>query len=337
MSVLIVVVNYRVAHLTIECLRALSTQIHSVPAAHVAVCENGTPDDSAARLAAAIKSQGWQSWAALTAIYPNRGFTGGNNVILRAAMQSPDPPRYFLLLNADTVARPGALRALFDFMEAHPRVGIAGSRLEDPDGTPQCSAFRFITPLSELVGGLRLGAAARLLPRGVVAPPIPAAAGPTDWVSGASLIVRSDALRQIGLLDEDLYTYFDDVDLCWRARRAGWEVWYVPESRVVHLVGQTTGLTRAATRPNRRPAYWFQARRHYFLKTFGPLRTALADAGWLLGLAAWRARRVLQRKPDDDPPAFLWDSFRHSVFVTGVKSRPVCPALPRAPAPVAGS
>ena len=72
------------------------------------------------------------------------------------ALASGDPPRYILLLNPDTVVRPGAVAALLAFMDAHPGVGIAGSRLEFPDGRPQRSAFRFPTPLGELEGGLRL-------------------------------------------------------------------------------------------------------------------------------------------------------------------------------------
>ena len=81
--------------------------------------------------------------AHLQAINPNLGFTGGNNVILRPALQSADPPQYILLLNADTTVHQNALRRLVDFMDEHPRVGIAGSRLEYPDGRPQRSAFRF--------------------------------------------------------------------------------------------------------------------------------------------------------------------------------------------------
>ena len=324
MDLLVVIVNYRVAHLTIDCLRSLSSEIPSVRSARVAVCENGTSDDSAERIAAAIAVEGWGDWVSLTVIHPNRGFTGGNNVILRDALQWPQPPRHLLLLNADTIVRRGALRALVEFMDTHPEVGIAGSRLEDPDGTPQRSAFRFITALSELVGGLRLGLVSRLLPRGVVAPPPPVTACPADWVSGASMIVRREVFERIGLLDEDLYTYFDDVDLCLRAHRAGWTTWYVPESRVVHLVGQTTGLVEAkGEKPDRRPSYWYQARRLYFLKNFGALHAAFADAAKISGLALWRLRRLIQRKPDADPHSMLVDTIGHSVFVTGFRRRPV--------------
>ena len=92
MKLLVIIVNYRVAHLTIDCLRSLSTEIHSVPDVRVAVCENGTGDDSAERIAEAIEEEGWHEWATLTAIHPNRGFTGGNNAILREALEWPDRP-----------------------------------------------------------------------------------------------------------------------------------------------------------------------------------------------------------------------------------------------------
>ena len=140
-------------------------------------------------------------------------------------------------------------------------------------------------------------------------------------------------LEQIGLLDEGLYTYFDDPDICLRAARAGWETWFVPESRVVHLAGATTGLTGDRP-PVRRPPYWHQARRRYFLKHHGPWYTAMADAAFILGFAAWRLRRRLQRKPDTDPPHLLIDSIRHSVFCAGpgvpvVENPALRRALPR--------
>ena len=124
-------------------------------------------------------------------------------------------------------------------------------------------------------------------------------------------------LEQIGLLDEGLYTYFDDTDICLRAARAGWETWFVPASRVIHLGGASTGVTGNRP-PARRPAYWYQARRRFFLKNYGACYTALADAAFILGFAAWRVRRRLQHKPDTDPPYMLIDSIRHSVFCAGI-------------------
>ena len=138
------------------------------------------------------------------------------------------------------------------------------------------------------------------------------------------MILRRSMLDQIGLLDEGLYTYFDDIDICLRARRAGWDTWYVPESKIIHLEGASTGVTGAAEQVlKRRPEYWFQARRRFFLKSHGKLYTALADAAFLAGQAIWRVRRRIQRKPDTDPPHMLGDAFRHSVFRTGFELRDV--------------
>ena len=142
-----------------------------------------------------------------------------------------------------------------------------------------------------------------------------------DWVTGASMIIRRQVIEAIGPLDEGLYTYFDDNDYCLNAKRAGWETWYVPESRVIHLEGASTGISH--TQIKRRPEYWFQARRRFFLKNYGALYTALADAAFLSGFAFWRLRRRIQGKPDTDPPHMLADSLRNSVFVTGFKVREV--------------
>jgi N-acetylglucosaminyl-diphospho-decaprenol L-rhamnosyltransferase len=318
MKLLVVIVSYRVTDLTIDCLRSLSGELDRVPGARVAVCENGTGGDAADRLRRAIAENGWGSWVDLTVIYPNRGFTGGNNAVIRPALESDDPPEYVLLLNADTIVQEHALDTLVAFLDAHPKAGIAGSTLISPDGTIEATPFRFPGIATELDRGLRLGIVSKLLsPWGLVLPKR-GEAFRVGWVSGASLILRRTLLEQVGLLDEGLYTYFDDPDISLRAARAGWETWFVPESQVVHLGGATTGLTGQRVVP-RLPTYWYQARRRFFLKNYGPWYTAMADAAFILGYAAWRLRRRIQRKPDTDPPSMLIDSIRQSVFCAGPK------------------
>jgi N-acetylglucosaminyl-diphospho-decaprenol L-rhamnosyltransferase len=240
---------------------------------------------------------------------------------LRHALQSSDQPQYVFLLNADTLVRPRALKALVQFMDEHRKVGIAGSAQEYPDGTPHHSAFRFHTPLSEFEGNLKLGLVSRLLKGWVVALPNVNRACKVDWVSGASMIVRREVFNDIGLLDEGYYTHFEDVDFCFNAGKAGWMVWSVPSSLIMHLAGQSTGLT--VRNPKRRPAYFFEARRRYFLKNHNPAYAAMADAGLIVGLALWRLRVVLTGKEDPNPPFLLRDSIRHSVFLTGFKVREV--------------
>jgi GT2 family glycosyltransferase len=319
MELLVVVVSYRITDITINCLRSLSSEIGRIPKAKVALCENGTGGNAAEVLRQAISDNGWGSWIDLTEIYPNRGFTGGNNAVIRPALASANPPTYILLLNADTLVKENALDVLVAFMDSHPRVGIAGSMLLWPDGTIQASPFRFPGIATELDRGLRLGIVSKLLSPWRAMIPTPQKASLVGWVSGASMILRRTMLEEIGLLDEGLYTYCDDADICLRARRAGWETWYVPESRVVHLEGASTGIASHIKRPSRRPSYWYQAHRRYFLKNYGPLYTALVQAAFIAGYILWRIRRRIQGKPDNDPPHTLIDSIRHSVFCAGPK------------------
>jgi GT2 family glycosyltransferase len=159
-----------------------------------------------------------------------------------------------------------------------------------------------------------------LAPWSLVAPK-PAAPASVDWVPGTCMILRRTMLDEIGLLDDGLYTYFDDIDICLRAKRAGWETWFVPESRVVHLEGMSTGIVARVIK--RRPAYWFQARRRCYLRNYGAFRTALTDATYIVSFALGKLRRRIQGKPDLDPPQMLGDFIRNSVFCTGFEVREV--------------
>jgi GT2 family glycosyltransferase len=321
MKLLIVLLNYHVTDLTIDCLRSIEPEVPSVPGMKVAICENGSGGDAELRLRTAIDVNGWAEWAELTAVTPNLGFTGGNNHIIRRWLAASECPDYFLLLNADTLLTQGALQSLVQFMDSHPKVGIAGSRLDNPDGSRNGSPFRFHGILTEFDRGMRLGIVSKLISPWSVLMPIPAKPAPVDWVCGASMIIRREVIKSIGPLDEGYYTYFDDTDYCLNAKRAGWPTWYVPESRIIHIEGASTGV--AARNISRRPEYLFMARRRYYLKNHGSVYAALVDAAYLIGFAVWRVRRRIQRKPDVDPPHMLLDAFANSVFLTGFKLRDV--------------
>jgi GT2 family glycosyltransferase len=101
MKLLVAILCYRVPELTIDCLRSLEDEIVRMPGTKVAVCENGTGGDAADQIRAAVTAHGWVDWVHLTVVYPNRGFTGGNNTLIRDAFASAHPPEYVLLLNAD--------------------------------------------------------------------------------------------------------------------------------------------------------------------------------------------------------------------------------------------
>jgi GT2 family glycosyltransferase len=139
-----------------------------------------------------------------------------------------------LVANPDAVAEPGAVEALGDFMEAHPRCGVAGPRMVFPDGSPQPSRRRFPT-----VGGtvVRRTPLRRIVPSrhhyhlGEAAPEGPVE---VDWMLGGFLLLRRAMLDELGGFDAGFRLYGEDIDLQYRAMQAGWERWYVPASVVRH-------------------------------------------------------------------------------------------------------
>ncbi|MFO0954446.1 MAG: glycosyltransferase family 2 protein [Isosphaeraceae bacterium] len=315
-SVLVVVVNYRSAGLAVDCLRSLEAEVAARPGTRVVVTDNASGDGSADALDAAVRQNGWGGWAEVRPLDTNGGFAFGNNAAIRPALASENPPDFVWLLNPDTVVRTGALSALLGVFEQHPDAGLVGSRLEHLDGTPQRSWFGFPSVLGEFESSVRLRVVSRALAARVLTDDPPTQATPVDWVAGASLMVRRAVFEAVGLLDETYFMYFEEVDFCLKARRAGWKCWYAPASRVVHLVGQSSGVTDPKTlAQKRRPAYWVHARRHFFVTNHGILRTFLADAAWASGFLLWRLRKALKREAISEPKLLFWDFCRFNFLM----------------------
>jgi hypothetical protein len=176
----------------------------------------------------------------------------------------------------------------------------------------QHSRFRFPGVASEFDNGLRLGIVSRLLRRWAVAPPLVDEAHEIDWLSGACMLIRRDVFERVGPFDEDYFLYYEELDFSRRAHALGVRSWYVPASRVVHLVGQSTGVTVRDRRPARTPPYWFASRSRYFRKHHGRLYKFVTDVGFVLGKSIWHCLRVVRGRADDGPPCFLRDFVRHN-------------------------
>lgn len=288
MRVSIVIVNFRTARLVVDCLGSIAQELAGDPAFHVLVVDNASGDSSVENLRRAIGRQRWD-WVSVIALPRNGGFASGNNAGIRLSLQSREC-EYILLLNPDTIVKRNAIRALVAFMEAHPGAGIAGSSLEDAAGKQQWSAHNAPSPLGELEAAARLGALSRLLSQYAVSEPPRKVAHECDWVCGASLMVKRAVFDDVGMLDEGYFLYFEEADFCMRARACGWKTWFVPESRVVHFEGASTGIKDIR---RRRPRYWYDSRRRYFLKHFGARGLLLADLLWAAGRASLRLRRWL--------------------------------------------
>jgi GT2 family glycosyltransferase len=312
MKLLVVIVNYKTADLTVDCLQSLAPEIGTVPGTHVIVTDNASGDGSVEKIQTCIDQHKWD-WAKLLPLPKNGGFAYGNNQAIEPALKN-DPPQYVYLLNPDTVVLPDALKELVKFMDAHPEVGIAGGRAINMDGTVRNSMFRFHTALSELEGSIRLGFISKLLKKHVVASPPPDEPAPADWVSGASMIIRREVFERIGLLDDRYFMYYEETDFCLRAKRRGWPCWYVPSSKIIHLVGQSSGVTGVKRTTKRRPRYWFESRHRYFREHYGVVNTVIADMFWAGGYAVSSVLQKLRGKPRTDPPWLLWDFIRYNVM-----------------------
>ena len=311
-TIAVILVNYCTLNLTVQCLASLEAEIASLPGSRVVVVDNASPDGSGVMIAEAITEQRWADWATLLAQPRNGGFGYGNNAAMRVLLAQQAPPTYFWLLNTDTVIHEGALRSLVAFMQANPSVGISGSQLEDPDTTVQSSAFRFHSIAGEFEANLQVGIVSRLLGPWAIAPAQPSRPTPYDWISGASMLIRREVVEQVGFLDEGYFLYYEETDYCRRAKAGGWTCWFVPESRVVHLVGQSTGVTSRTTQTKRRPTYWFQSRRRYFIKHHGIAYAVLADAVLASATMLARLRDGLLGRGRKSPDRFLRDLLRES-------------------------
>ena len=177
------------------------------------------------------------------------GFGANHNTVIRATSG-----RYVYVLNEDTTADDWAFDRVLAYLDAHPRVAVLGPRLVYPSGALQDSAWRFPTPLVSTLGLLTVGKVGIKQSGGDVPRAV-------DWVMGAALVLRREALDQVGLFDEEFFLYSEEVDLQFRLRRAGWEVHYFPAATVVHHESQFS-----AEIPERRIHEMWRSRHRYWRK-----------------------------------------------------------------------
>lgn len=268
----IIVVSYNTEALLRACL-------HSIPAAcaglthETYVVDNVSSDGSAEMVRREFPG------VHLTVAPSNLGFARANNLAL--ALPEVQESRYVLLLNPDTEAAPDSLAALVRFMDAHPDAGACGPKLLNTDGSIQRNGGKFPGVLRDFlsVTGLRKLAMRRY--------EIALGYGREDFdtlvevdqVSGACLLARGEVLEKVGPLDERFFMFYEEIDWCWRIKRAGWAVYYVPEAVVTHhWMGSVRQQSKKMT------DQLFRSQLLYYRKTSGPLTVAAIRGVMALGL-----------------------------------------------------
>ncbi len=294
-SVLTVILNYRTPELAVKAAEGALREMAGL-GGEIAIVDNDSQDGSYEYLQAAAAERGWAAEGRIHVYASGRngGFGSGNNLAIRAGLSSGAKPDYVYLLNPDAVPEPGAIRALVAFLETRPEVGVVGSLILSPDGEPAYGAFRFPNIVREFEDAARTAVLSKLIERGRNASPIALETVEVDWVSGSSVMFRQAMLDAVGLFDETFFLYFEETDLCLRCKRAGWEIWSLPESRVVHIGGVATGMDRW----DRVPQYWFDSRLYYFRKNYGLAYTVAVTCSLLAGEAVWWLRSRLNPKAE---------------------------------------
>ncbi len=212
----------------LESLRAYAADLSPT----IVVVDNGSSDGSAELVREQFPE------VLLFANPDNRGYAAATNQALAATQAD-----FWLLLNPDVVVQPGSVQYLVQFLREHPQAGAVAPRLRYPDGRVQLTCRSFPTPDTVVYDALLLS---RLFPRS----PIFGKYRMSWWAHdderqveqpmASALLLRQEALREIGGLDEGFPIFFNDVDLCYRLRQAGWEIWFTPRAEMTHYHGAST-------------------------------------------------------------------------------------------------
>lgn len=227
MDLSVIIVSWNTCELLRRCLESVCDSLRRIQY-EVLVVDNASSDGSVRMVREMFPE------ARLVENRENVGFARANNQAIEVSSG-----RYLLLLNPDTEVKRCALQILVSFMDEHSLAGAAGARLLNPDGTLQASCFPAPTLSRELWRLFHLDAlhpyACYPVNRWRTQRP-----AEVETAQGACLILRREALEQVGLLDEDYFMYSEEVDLCYRLRQRGWKVYWVPEAVVTHHGGQST-------------------------------------------------------------------------------------------------
>lgn len=212
----------------------------------------------------------------------NRGFAAANNVAIRRATG-----RHILLLNPDTEVRPDTIPTLSRYLDANPRAGICGPRVLYPDGSFQSCGYRFPTVWSEIRMSKHVNRAIKTLVGPETFVPDHPETREVDWVDGCCLMIRRDVVDEIGPLDEQYFLYAEELDWCFNARKAGWEIAAVPSAEMVHHLGKSSSQVSDRSLVN-----FMDTRLRYYRKNRGLAIALFVSAVYVAGCL-----KQLRREP----------------------------------------
>lgn len=226
MDLSIIIVNYKSKGFTLNCLRSVKEADMAGLSREIIVVDNGSEDNTPAIVR-------WQHPDVKVIELPvNLGMGSGNNLGFASATG-----RYLVVMNPDTIAMPDTFKKMVKYMDEHPAVGVLGPKQFNPDKSVQDSCYRWhgiLTPFYRRTFLGRTSWGRRDIARFLMTDFDKDSTREVDWLLGSFLIVRAEALKQVGGFDEQFFLYFEDTDWCRRFHQAGWGVVYFPEAEVIH-------------------------------------------------------------------------------------------------------
>ncbi len=253
-DVSVIVVSWRTRDLTMACLESVVSASNADGVSTEIIVVDNASDDGTVEAIAATMPQ-----VVVIESDTNIGFSAACN---RGAVRATG--RYLLMLNSDATLRSGVLRALVEFLDATPAAAVAGCQLVSPDGSPQFSCGRFLTPLNQFaeVCGLSRIVPWRALRRSYCPDELAGPHPEVDWVVGASLAIDRNAFREAGGFDERFFMYSEDEDLCRMLRESGRSVHLLTGTQVRHVGGGSASLALARMRGELRRSQTALIRKH---------------------------------------------------------------------------
>ncbi len=259
MDVSIIVVAWNVRELLHNCLKSVYQETQGIDF-EVIYVDNGSADGSVEMVRQEFPQ------ARVIENTDNKGFIRANNQAIEVARG-----RYVLLLNSDTVVLENAIAKTVEFADAHPQAAVVGCRVLNPDRSLQDNCFRFYSTLNMVFDVLWLP---RAFPRNsLFARKFYGgwnfdSVREVDVVVGCFSLVRMEAIKQVGVMDERFFTYGDDIDWCLRFVKAGWKVLFTPAGRIIHYGGQTTKKEPGRFALQLHGAVLINVKTHYHWLTF---------------------------------------------------------------------
>lgn len=269
-----IIVNWNTKQLLKDCLQSIVSVGKNV-AMEIIIVDNGSADGSVEMCEEFFPE------FHLIKNKTNLGFGYANNQGILASRSE-----LLLLLNSDTLVKPGSIGKMVSRMQIDTSVGVLGCRLINSDGSNQVSCMNFPSLKTVLVERLLLYKLSIKLPKTEIEPPYTLSEIPCDWVLGACMLIRKRALEDVGLFDTNIWMYGEELELCYRIKAAGWKIVFYPDATIVHLGGGSWKSKSYSATLLKMTGLLYLFKKHYSITTFFMV-FILSAAGALLRYFLW--------------------------------------------------